>query len=114
MKVNWNLVVDVVVALVGVYVLMNGIWMKSTGKTSSLLATPEELKKCKHPEKIREEVTPKMLLCGALALVFGIVTALGESIFKLPIIIKSGILLLLVLSCLFLVSTLKNAREKYL
>ena len=24
MKVNWNLVVDVVVALVGVYVLMNG------------------------------------------------------------------------------------------
>ena len=45
MKVNWNLVVDVVVALVGVYVLMNGIWMKSTGKTSSLLATPEELKK---------------------------------------------------------------------
>ena len=54
MKVNWNLVVDVVVALVGVYVLMNGIWMKSTGKTSSLLATPEELKKCKHPEKIRE------------------------------------------------------------
>ena len=57
MKVNWNLVVDVVVALVGVYVLMNGIWMKSTGKTSSLLATPEELKKCKHPEKIREEVT---------------------------------------------------------
>ena len=63
MKVNWNLVVDVVVALVGVYVLMNGIWMKSTGKTSSLLATPEELKKCKHPEKIREEVTPKMLLC---------------------------------------------------
>ena len=28
MKVNWNLVVDVVVALVGVYVLMNGIWMK--------------------------------------------------------------------------------------
>lgn len=76
MKVNWNLVVDVVVALVGVYVLMNGIWMKSTGKTSSLLATPEELKKCKHPEKIREEVTPKMLLCGALALVYGIVTAL--------------------------------------
>ena len=53
MKVNWNLVVDVVVALVGVYVLMNGIWMKSTGKTSSLLATPEELKKCKHPEKRR-------------------------------------------------------------
>ena len=94
MKVNWNLVVDVVVALVGVYVLMNGIWMKSTGKTSSLLATPEELKKYKHPEKIREEV--------------------GETIFKLPIIIKSGILLLLVLSCLFLVSTLKNAREKYL
>ena len=44
MKVNWNLVVDVVVALVGIYVLMNGIWMKSTGKTSSLLATPEELK----------------------------------------------------------------------
>lgn len=78
------------------------------------LATPEELKKCKHPEKIREEVTPKMLLCGALALVYGIVTALGETIFKLPIIIKSGILLLLVLSCLFLVSTLKNAREKYL
>ena len=30
MKVNWNLVVDVVVALVGVYVLMNGIWTKST------------------------------------------------------------------------------------
>ena len=29
MKVNWNLVVDVVVALVGVYVLLNGIWMKS-------------------------------------------------------------------------------------
>ena len=56
MKVNWNLVVDVVVALVGVYVLMNGIWMKSTGKTSSLLATPEELKKCKHPEKIRNLV----------------------------------------------------------
>jgi hypothetical protein len=55
-----------------------------------------------------------MLLCGALALVYGIVTALGETIFKLPIIIKSGILLLLVLSCLFLVSTLKNAREKYL
>ena len=109
MKVNWNLVVDVVVALVGVYVLLNGIWMKSTGKSSSLLATPEELKKCKHPE-----VTPKMLLCGALALVYGIVTALGETIFKLPIIIKSGILLLLVLSCLFLVSTLKNAREKYL
>ena len=25
MKVNWNLVVDVVVALVGVFVLMNGI-----------------------------------------------------------------------------------------
>ena len=114
MKVNWNLVVDFVVALVGVYVLLNGIWMKSTGNTSSLLATPEELKKCKHPEKIREEVTPKMLLCGALALVYGIVTALGETIFKLPIIIKSGILLLLVLSCLFLVSTLKNAREKYL
>ena len=43
MKVNWNLVVDVVVALVGVYVLMNGIWMKSTGKTSSLSYVTETI-----------------------------------------------------------------------
>lgn len=32
MKVNWNLVVDVVVALVGVYVLMNGIWIEKYRK----------------------------------------------------------------------------------
>ena len=44
MKVNWNLVVDVVVALVGVYVLMNGIWMKSTGKTSSLFGNAGGIK----------------------------------------------------------------------
>lgn len=110
---NIMLILDVVIAGVGIYMIAAGLKMKKTGEISSLVLAEEELKKCKDKKGFIAYIYWKeavlggvMTAVGLLGLVNELVKALGN--------FKYIELLVFLAVFLWFWRELGAAREKYL
>lgn len=62
----------------GLWCILSAIGMKVTGTLSSLIASPEEAKKCNQPQKVIRQAFLVFLPLGILMLAMGIVLLVGE------------------------------------
>ena len=59
---NYILIFDVIMAAVGIYFGIAAIQMKRSGEISNLIASQEEIKRCKHKEAYVQNVSHKLLI----------------------------------------------------
>lgn len=111
---NTILLVAAVVIVLGICCLVSSIRMKKTGKISSLIATEEELKKCKRKNDLIEELYMPFCGMGIICIFFGIFSIVDQCFFEFPVVIKLFTTLIFVCSCATMVSRQRKAREKYL
>lgn len=62
----------------GLWCVLSAIAMKVTGTMSSLVASPEEAKRCSRPEKVLRQSFLVFLPLGVLMLAMGIVLLVGQ------------------------------------
>lgn len=111
---NTSLLVAVVVIILGVCCLVSAIKMKRTGKVSSLIASEEELKKCKKKDELIEELYMPFCGMGLMCIIFGVFSIVDQCLYTFPVVAKLFITLIFICSCVTVVSRQRKAREKYL
>ncbi|HAQ52323.1 MAG TPA: hypothetical protein DCR12_06115 [Lachnospiraceae bacterium] len=108
------IVFDVLILLLGLYLIFNAIKMKKTDEMPSILLTPKELKLCKNPYGFIDYMFPFLLIFGIVATVFGIVSLLGDTVLNFPRI-YDGIAVVILLAVWFWFSMmLRKAKQKFM
>ena len=75
---NYILIFDVIMAAVGIYFGIAAIQMKRSGEISNLIASQEEIKRCKHKEAFDQNVSPKLLIFAGIAIALGIASFVND------------------------------------
>lgn len=72
-------IINIAVALGGVYIVIETLKMKKTHKIAGqiYLSSDLQMRKCKREEEYCEYVAPKGILCGILAAILALLAALG-------------------------------------
>ncbi len=112
-KINWQYIIDVVVALYGGYVFVTAVKMKVTGEISTFVATTEELFKCHDKKAFIEEIQGPMMAFGLLTFLFGVGNLVNELLWQNKIVSILTLGMFLALCGVFLIF-LRKQRDKHL
>ena len=96
----WS-ILDVIFVGAGIYVLYAWVMMKTKGEiiTSILMSKDVELRKCKDLEGYKAYISPKMLILGISALIYGTAGLVNTYVTPLPGV-AYGIVMVLFLAVL--------------
>lgn len=112
-KMNMMLILDIVITVVGIYMVAAGLKMKKTGEISSLILAEEELKKCKDKKGFISYIYWKEALLGGVMTAVGLLGLVNELLKALGNF--KYVELVIFLAVFFWFSReLGAAREKYL
>lgn len=111
--INWQYVIDTVAACFGLYVFVSALRMKLTGEVGAIIATPEELYKCKDKHAFIQAIYKKMMVFGFIILLFGIFDFVNERWWDNIIvrIVSFGVFLA---ACGIFLIQLRKERDKHL
>lgn len=73
------LIMDIVIAFVGIYIGISALKMKKSGQVSDLVVPPEEIKKCKDPKGYVNGIAPYMYFFSIVSFIAGVVGILGDT-----------------------------------
>ena len=74
------LLMDIVIAAFGLYLVFVALGMKRNGKINTLVIVEHEQKKCRDTKAYIAGVVPYMYFFGIVALVVGVIGILGDQI----------------------------------
>lgn len=80
---NTMLVMDILIAVVGVYLIYIACKMKKTKKIDRLVIAEEVLMRCRDEAAFAAYLSPKMLIFAIVLTITGILLALHETVFPL-------------------------------
>lgn len=72
------LLMDIVIAAFGLYLVIVGFQMKRSGRINSLVIAEQEQKKCKDTKAYIKGVVPYMYFFGLVSLIAGVIGILGD------------------------------------
>ncbi len=108
------LIFDVIVLLLGIYLIFNAIKMKKTDSIPTMLLGPKEIKMCKNPYGFIDYMFPFILVFGIVCVVFGIFNIVADAILHLPGI-YDGIAVVVLLAVWFWFSMmLRKAKNRFM
>lgn len=107
------IIIDIVIAVFGIYMIAAGLKMKKTGKISSIILAEEEMKKCKDEQGFISFIYWKEALVGAALVIVG---ALGlvSRVIDLPRAVDFVEILVFLAVFLWFWRALGTARERFL
>lgn len=93
---------DVLITILGLYIVFNALRMKTKDIIPSILLTPKELKYCRDQYGFIDYMFPFTLVFGFVCIAFGVVNILGDLVFSFsPLVTGISIVVLLVVWFLF-------------
>lgn len=108
------IIFDVLILLLGIYLIFNAIKMKKTDEMPSILLTPKELKLCKNPYGFIDYMFPFLLIFGIVATLFGIVSLIGDTLLDFPRIYDGVAVLVLLTVWVWFSMMLRRAKQKFM
>lgn len=72
MDMNFMTVFDVIIGVLGAYLVFAGIKCTKKGEVDPMMITAEELTKCKDVKALSKYLMPKTAIFGAFCILFGI------------------------------------------
>lgn len=73
------LLMDIVIAFVGIYLAVAAFRMKKSGTVSDLVVPQEEIKKCKDPKAYVNGIVPYMYFFAVVSFVVGVIGILCDT-----------------------------------
>lgn len=108
------LLMDIVIAGLGVYLAIQALGMKVSGKISSLVVPQEEIKHCKDPAGYIKAIFPMMLFFAVVAFVSGLIGVLCDvKVITVGKIWTYGELILFLGALSFFAAGMRKAKDKF-
>lgn len=109
---NYNIIIDAVTLILGIYIVFVSFRMKKSGKIESSFLADEEMKKVKDTAGYIDFMYPKSLIFGGVIVAISIVAVISDFLKKIPY--WSYIeMIIFVLIIIWFSNMLRNAREKF-
>ena len=105
---------DVIVLLLGAYLIFCAVKMKKTDEIPSILLAPKELKLCKNPYDFIDYMFPFLLIFGIVCVIFGIVSIIMDAILHLPGIYDGIAVLILLTVWVWFSMMLRRAKNRFM
>lgn len=111
-SINTMLIIDIVIIVLGVYLLFISLRMKKTKKVEKIMIAEEVLRNCKAEDELAKILSRHLLICSTVMIICGAIMAVHESFFNLgywyyPVV---GVL---VVAVIIFYKQLTDARIKY-
>ena len=109
------LIFDVIMAVLGVYLLTAAVKMKRTKRVPTLLVPEQELKRCRHPEDFAAFMAPKTRTFSIVILIFaaqGLVNGLLKT-GRVGTVCNVVMLIVFIANWGWFSSKLQKGKEKY-
>ena len=110
---NFMVVFDVVIAVLGIYLIYSAIQMKKTGEISNVIVNPEEIAKCKNKRGFIDFIYDKVMLFGVVSLVFGILGGINDGVYSFGKIFTVISVSVFVLAWFWFSNQLRKGRDKF-
>lgn len=113
-KIDTYLIFDIILALLGIYLIVTSFLMRRQGRVSTLLISEDEQKKCKKQKEYVAFMFPRMLAFAVVCTLVGAVGIIND--LKLIVIPYWGMIELGVFLVAFFVfyTQMRDARLKFL
>ena len=115
MDMSFMTVFDIIIGILGIYLLFIGIKGFKKNEVNAMLITSDELLKCKDVKALSKELMPKTALFGAFCILFGIQGLLndtGRIAFPKPV--NAAFLIAFVVIYVLFSYSLHSAKKKYI
>ena len=83
MNATAMLFMDVVIALVGIYLIYVALQMKKTKKVNTFVVDEQVLKNCKNEAGFVEYLSPKMLFFAAVLTITGVIRIIDDVVYDI-------------------------------
>ena len=113
MRAQMRIVFDIIVTLLGIFIIYNGIVSKHKGTVASFFIPDADLKKVKDHAGLCKYLFPVILIFGTLCIVFGIESFINDTIYELPKTIYFLSLLAFLGLWTWFSAMLKKAKDKF-
>lgn len=87
---NYLLIFDVIITILGAYVIFSAFQMKRKGEISSFIVNPAEITRCKDKNGFINHIFSKTIIFGVICLVFGILAIINDSMVSLGAFFNAG------------------------
>lgn len=111
---DMNFIIDFVVVLYGLYALYGAVQMKTTGKIGPMIASLDEIRRCKNPKELISKIVDKMFIFAMITIAFGVFSIVDDLYLHLPFAVKAGTLCLFIVACVWFIRILQKARKEYI
>jgi len=115
MDMSFMTIFDVIIGILGFYLLFIGIKGYKKGEVDPMLVTSDELLKCKDVKAMSKELMPKTAIFGGFCILFGIQGLLNDT-GKLVVskAVNAGFLIAFVVIYVLFSYFLHQAKKKYI
>lgn len=115
MDMSFMTIFDVIIGILGVYLLFIGVKGYKKGEVDPMLVTSDELLKCKDIKAMSKELMPKTAIFGGFCILFGIQGLLNDT-GRLVVskAVNAGFLIAFVVIYVLFSYFLHQAKKKYI
>ena len=108
------IIFDVLILLLGAYLVFNAIKMKKTDTIPAVLLTPKELQYCRDPYGFIDYMFKFLLIFGIVCTAFGIVSLLGDTVLSFPKLYDAIAIVILLAVWFWFSMMLKKAKKIFM
>ncbi len=77
------MIFDVIVAILGAYLIYSALQMKKTGEINTVMVSGEEIRRCTDKAGFIGRIYRPTLLFGGISLAFGVLACVNDAVFHL-------------------------------
>ena len=106
------LIMDIAIAILGLYLIYVALQMKKTKKVSSFVVDEQVLKNCKKPAAFAEYLSPKMLFFAVLLTITGAIRIIDDVVYDIGYF-AYGVAAIAFLAFLIFFKQLSDGKNKF-
>ncbi|MBO5372689.1 MAG: hypothetical protein J6A75_08220 [Lachnospiraceae bacterium] len=111
---DYILIFDIIIAILGAYVMFSAFQMKKKGEISSFIVNPAEITRCKDRVGFIEHIFNKTVVFGVICLLFGILAIINDSgMFSLGQFFNAGGVIIFLGIWVWYNSQIKKGKDKF-
>lgn len=105
---------DVIITLLGAYILYTAVKMKSEMKMPPLFVTPEEMRTCKNEKGFVNYLYGRVVAFGLIDLLFGLEGLFSDLVYDLGTAVNAVLVVVFVAAWIWFSVQLRKGREEFL
>lgn len=110
---DFMVVFDIVIGVLGIYLIYIAAQMKKKGEISNVLVNPEEITKCRDKKGFIDYIYNRVMIFGAVSMIFGVLGGINDCLYSFGKFYEVASATVYVLSWLWFTYQFRKGKEQY-